>query len=222
MPIEALSPQQAKIIDDLRVRICLAPCDQEGTDIVFRESELAKQYGMSRTPIRQCLQYLSHCLMVETHTGFGTIPTPLKPENRDSDLRGYRAISLACAEFTAGLEVPANAVVEMVSAQTWLELEADRSEEAFVMANSRVIRGMSSAVPNRFLRHAYVVAHWQTVRWRIRDLRSDNEFHWQKLYDALDFAVRAARGRKASELFEFASKLSLNHMSNNIWRPVTV
>lgn len=218
MTIESLSPVQRRIVDDLRVKVCLNNLDD--APLLLRETEIARDYDMSRTPVRQCLQYLSHCLMVETHTGYGTVPTPLLPENRDSDMRAYGAVAHACALFTSGMKVPADSVVELSSARTWLDLEEVRTEETFVSVNSRLVRSMASAVPNRLLRHAYVVAHWQAIRWRVLDVRENAELHWGKLEAGLDAAIAAARTRSMDALFGFASAIIDHHKTENRSRPL--
>jgi DNA-binding GntR family transcriptional regulator len=60
------------IHDELRDRICLLHYPP-GT--VLREGELAAEFGISRTPIREILQRLAFAGLVEARNGVGTIVT---------------------------------------------------------------------------------------------------------------------------------------------------
>ncbi|NQV47059.1 MAG: GntR family transcriptional regulator [Rhodospirillaceae bacterium] len=62
------------IFQILRDRICLLDYPP-GT--VLRETELAKAFGVSRTPIRAVLQRLAHGGLIESRDGVGTIVTDL-------------------------------------------------------------------------------------------------------------------------------------------------
>ena len=64
----------ADIFETLRQRICLLDY-LPGT--VLREAALAKEFGISRTPIRAVLQRLEHSALVAVRDGVGTIVTDL-------------------------------------------------------------------------------------------------------------------------------------------------
>src|SRR3982750_3276441 len=66
---KGLSPS---IYEELRDRICILRYPPAH---VLRESELAAEFGVSRTPIRQVLQRLEVEGFVETRNGVGTIVT---------------------------------------------------------------------------------------------------------------------------------------------------
>jgi len=71
----------AVIFETLRDRICLLDYPP-GT--VLREAELAREFGVSRTPMRSVLQRLSHAGLIESRDGVGTIVTdPALQETRD-------------------------------------------------------------------------------------------------------------------------------------------
>ena len=62
------------ILETLRNRICLLEYPP-GT--ILRESDLAKEFGISRTPIRGVLQQLAHSGLIKSKDGVGTIVTDL-------------------------------------------------------------------------------------------------------------------------------------------------
>lgn len=80
----------SEIHGTLRERICLLKYPQ-GT--VLRETDLANEFGVSRTPVREALQRLSVEGLVEIHNGVGTRVT--KPDNET--LRGVFKIRIELA-----------------------------------------------------------------------------------------------------------------------------
>jgi DNA-binding GntR family transcriptional regulator len=62
------------IFEKIRNRICLLDYPP-GT--ILRESELAAEFGVSRTPIRSVIQQLAHGGLVESKDGVGTLVTEL-------------------------------------------------------------------------------------------------------------------------------------------------
>ncbi|MCV9999472.1 GntR family transcriptional regulator [Pararhizobium sp. YC-54] len=82
----------ADIHDLLRDRICLLEY-QPGT--MLRESELATEFNVSRTPIREALQRLSIEGLVEVRNGIGTFVTTLDAE----DLREVYSLRVEMAQL---------------------------------------------------------------------------------------------------------------------------
>jgi DNA-binding GntR family transcriptional regulator len=69
------------IFEKIRNRICLLDYPP-GT--ILRESKLAAEFSVSRTPIRSVIQQLAHGGLVESKDGVGTLVTELSfPEIRD-------------------------------------------------------------------------------------------------------------------------------------------
>lgn len=210
MPMSHLSDQQRKMVEDLRAMICLAPADAPP---ILREIELATRYNMSRTPVRQVLQYLGHCALVETQRGYGTVVRRLELDERDTELRTYSAVATACAMSLDGTRIPKPTVVDMSSIVTWLEMVEDRTDEEFVALYARLIATMGSLVQDGLLRHAYSAAFWRVVRWRVVDLREDRDLHWTKLHGALQQAKDIAITQDAAKLLEFAAMAGRSHLS---------
>ncbi len=81
-PARRIAPETIQA--EIRDRICLLAYPP-GT--VLREGELAAEFGVSRTPIREILQRLAYMGLVEVRNGVGTIVTEL---DRDEIVELYR------------------------------------------------------------------------------------------------------------------------------------
>lgn len=79
------------IFEKIRNRICLLDYPP-GT--ILRESALAAEFGVSRTPIRSVIQQLAHSGLVESKDGVGTLVTELS----FSEIRDIYCIRIKIAE----------------------------------------------------------------------------------------------------------------------------
>ena len=79
------------IFEKIRNRICLLDYPP-GT--ILRESELAAEFGVSRTPIRSVIQQLAHGGLVESKDGVGTLVTELS----FSEIRDIYCMRIKIAE----------------------------------------------------------------------------------------------------------------------------
>jgi DNA-binding GntR family transcriptional regulator len=79
------------IFEKIRNRICLLDYPP-GT--ILRESQLATEFGVSRTPIRSVIQQLAHCGLVESKDGVGTLVTELS----FSEIRDIYCMRIKMAE----------------------------------------------------------------------------------------------------------------------------
>lgn len=79
------------IFEKIRNRICLLDYPP-GT--VLRESKLAAEFGVSRTPIRSVIQQLAHGGLVESRDGVGTLVTELS----FSEIRDIYSMRIKIAE----------------------------------------------------------------------------------------------------------------------------
>ncbi len=72
-------PQQriAAIYQEIRYRICT---NRYPPDTVLREEVLAKEYAVSRSPIRRVFSMLEHEGLVEIRHGIGTLVTRIEPD----------------------------------------------------------------------------------------------------------------------------------------------
>lgn len=87
------APQQriSTICQEIRYRICT---NRYPPDTVLREEILAKEYSVSRSPIRRVFSMLEHEGLVEIKHGIGTIVTRIEPEQ----LADTYAVRLILAE----------------------------------------------------------------------------------------------------------------------------
>jgi len=79
------------IFEKIRNRICLLDYPP-GT--ILRESQLANEFGVSRTPIRSVIQQLAHSGLVESKDGVGTLVTELN----FSEIRDIYCMRIKMAE----------------------------------------------------------------------------------------------------------------------------
>ncbi|MGK0399839.1 MAG: DNA-binding GntR family transcriptional regulator [Gammaproteobacteria bacterium] len=108
------------IFEKIRNRICLLDYPP-GT--ILREAELAAEFGVSRTPIRSVIQQLTHCGLVESKDGVGTLVTELN----FSEIRDIYCMRIKIAEcigqmnpckITAEIKVTAHELQQRASLLT--------------------------------------------------------------------------------------------------------
>lgn len=74
MPNDVKRITPADIHATLRDRVCLL---EAAPGTLLREAEIAEEFGVSRTPVREALQKLSWLGLVEIKNGVGTLVAPL-------------------------------------------------------------------------------------------------------------------------------------------------
>lgn len=163
--------QQSEILDVLRRRICL---HFERTPLVFHEATLAKEFGVSRTPIRDVLLTLSMQQLVITRPGIGTIAPPLVPGARQSELRVYVHLARAASECSEGLEIDGAIRGGLIGQMSGFDLSPNRGSDTahYVETMGGVINALGDLVVDPILRDAMKGAHWRFVRWRAAELHA--------------------------------------------------
>ncbi|MCR9121014.1 MAG: GntR family transcriptional regulator [Phyllobacteriaceae bacterium] len=149
------------IYEEIRERICLLrypPGD------VLREAELAEEFGVSRTPIRQVFQKLEIDGLVETRNGVGTIVTGFDfVQMKDVyELRLKLAELIAqlspkpCSDFhRSGMEQLLNRAAQ---------LKGSRDTGEFWRINHERQKIIASLIGNTALRDMYDQFYYQTGR----------------------------------------------------------
>ena len=193
--------QHQKIQAELRTRIFLAPPD---TPLVFRETDLAREFGISRTPIRQILQGLAHEQLVETQTGVGTVLTELKDQDRARDLSVYSQIALA-ASRVPGNEITNEIMMRIMGLAQMAESEENRSLQLFISLAAESAEATCQIIGDAILADALASSRWRVIRWRIRDFHEDAEAFWDSTIRNFQRTSSAVRTRDASHYLETIS-----------------
>lgn len=152
----------AEIAAIIRERICLNGHEPK---IVLHEGQLATEFGVSRTPIRQVLQMLAYENLVETRSGVGTIAPPLVAANRKSDVRAFRALLGAAAQCPIpDTRVPPQVLDRIRDAIRLLEM-SERPDTFMVQSLAAQCEALMLLVSDHIVATALRSAYWRHVRW---------------------------------------------------------
>jgi DNA-binding GntR family transcriptional regulator len=142
-------------------------------DLVIYEGKLAKEFGVSRTPVRQVIQSLASESLVEVRSGVGTVATPLLQERRVKDLQSFSSILKACSECTVAGNI-AMPLSEIVSLRIYLEQANDLSpNEIFFDVSNRLIHSLTKLVEDQIMRDGLVACYWRYLRRRVAENNGD-------------------------------------------------
>lgn len=162
----------------IRARICLAPM---GEAFILREGNLAAEFDMSRTPVRQVLQALQTEGMVEIRTGFGTVARRLDPEERTLAFIVFRELADSAANVAYDAKIPSHAMIEFSGISRSVQQRSSDSIENFVEHVGLVGKAMGELVQDDVLRNALLAAHWRITRWRTSDFQENPAEIWDSL-----------------------------------------
>ncbi|HEY9214248.1 MAG TPA: GntR family transcriptional regulator [Ancylobacter sp.] len=153
--------QVTDIYRALRDRICLL-CYPPG--MLLGEQELAEEFTVSRTPVRQALQRLEYDGLTETRNGVGTIVTGVDP-NAFRDIYAFRLrLSEMMGEFPAEEEAP-GALTAILSLQVRLSaLKDTRDMEGFWLLNHELHHATNRLIANKALRETHERYYFQASR----------------------------------------------------------
>ncbi|MBY5972634.1 GntR family transcriptional regulator [Ferrimonas balearica] len=200
----------AEIAAEVRERICL---NGGAGEILLHEGQLATEFGVSRTPIRQVLQMLAYENLVETRSGIGTIATPLDPGKMDADFRAFAAILTACSKCPTDQEHIAGQVLDRLR-------DARRFLDRSVGADSALIRALSAyleatvwLVGDHILATALRSAYWRQVRWGLHPDRPKLDDRFAIFRDRLDDCVALAEAGDPIPLLAKLTELPVSHMT---------
>ena len=179
MPIEHAPRSKLDVVlEELRRRICLTPFDCE---LRLHEQTLAREFEMSRTPIRQVLQRLAYERLVETRSGVGTIAAPMLEEDRPRDLRTHHGLLRAIMEHKLdALSLREQAALNALKALAGQAAALTR--DGLFDVRSGLVDVLCGHIPDPILRDAFLAGHWRVVRWHIRELAQDQRAAAQTLF----------------------------------------
>lgn len=165
----------AGILDLLRVRISLVP---PGEEAILKETELSKEFGMSRTPIRQVLQSLEREHMLAIRSGYGSCVLAYDPEERSQSFQLLRDLSWATARYCENVKLDQAKVIEYAAIAQTISSANVRDAESYVTLAGRLILLHLTEVKDPILRDALMSTFWRVLRWRADDVRNDPEATW--------------------------------------------
>lgn len=173
----------------IRERICL----KAGADeMLLHEGELATEFGVSRTPIRQVLQMLAYESLVETRSGVGTIVTPLHPSARLSDECAFRAILTAAGSCPAQMRIiPDLTRLRLSEARRRVRTEPN-VDEALFGGLSGLLEATLPLVGDHIVATALRAAYWRHIRWSLAQNKEGREASLGALRSLLDGAIVTA------------------------------
>ncbi|QFR34658.1 GntR family transcriptional regulator [Ancylobacter sp. TS-1] len=153
--------QVTDIYRALRDRICLL---RYPPGMLLGEHELAEEFTVSRTPVRQALQRLEYDGLTETRNGVGTMVTGVDP-NAFRDIYAFRLrLSEMMGEFPAEEEVP-HALSTILALQDRLgALKGQRDMEAFWQLNHELHHTTNRLIANLALRETHERYYFQASR----------------------------------------------------------
>ncbi|MBF0278862.1 MAG: GntR family transcriptional regulator [SAR324 cluster bacterium] len=150
----------AAIYQEIRYRICT---NRYPPDTILREEVLAKEYSVSRSPIRRVLPVLEHEGLVKVKHGIGTIVTRIEPEQ----LSEVYAVRMLLAEAAGSfIETPFPEEIHDFfkdCSRAILNLEEGDST-GFAEINIRYCTSMINMINNITLREMLLNLFFQTSR----------------------------------------------------------
>lgn len=141
----------AAIFRALRERICTLELP---FGAVLREVELAREFGVSRTPVRQALHQLAAFGLVETRNGVGTLVTAGDPETLADIYRLRIKLAGLIGELATGpcppeaaapmraLQARAEALPNPPGARAFWQVNEARHEIVNALIENRELRGL--------------------------------------------------------------------------------
>ena len=199
------------IFETLRDRICLLEYPP-GT--LLREAALAREFGVSRTPIRAVLQRLSHLGLIESRDGVGTIVT----DPTFQEIREIYQMRIRLAELI-GTMAPHPFRPEHGQALEHLQLRAAALQEHFDIREYWHINHdlhflIARTIGNSALRQMWDHLYFQAARIWYQHARSDPEGVAMSLAAELAEVGRAIEENDATAL----GYIQRNHIAYGLAR----
>ncbi|MEM9579663.1 MAG: GntR family transcriptional regulator [Pseudomonadota bacterium] len=210
-------PDRNVILDSIRERICLIP---PGDVIVLKEKQLADEFGLSRTPIRQILQTLASEGMIEVRPGYGSITTQLNPAERSLHWEVFKQLSLASMAVLGNSPLTEAARMELSAINGFSASLETPSPQLYLRMHARLVFAMTCSVKDPILRLALQSAQWRTVRWRTDDMMHDLQSNWDMFRVNIGKTVDMAVDCSAAELLQMAVGAADRYREPNTIQPI--
>lgn len=150
-----------RIYTELRNRICT---NRYPPGTVLNESELAGEFGLSRTPIRSVLQKLSHDGLVETRNGVGTFVSEVNSETAEDLYRLRMKLAELIGDFSASTDPTAHIPKFESLLRLAATLRAEPDFEAIGEINVAVTDAISGLIESAALRELTTLLYFRTAR----------------------------------------------------------
>lgn len=142
--------------------------------MVLYETELSREFLVSRTPIRQVLQRLAYEQLVRTVSGVGTVVVPMAREDRPLHMQTHQSL-LRLIESQGGAQ----------------EISGDRAGPLRQTIDYLRFRGILAervtvAVTDPILEASVAAALWREVRWAVHDFETIPKLNHQKLEQIIE------------------------------------
>lgn len=168
---EQTRPTTSLMFKILRDRICLL---EYPPGMKLRESDLAAEFGVSRTPIRAALQRLAQAGLITSLDGVGTVVTDLRPE----EVADIYQVRMKIAEMIGSLSPRAISAdqKELVwkLKQRALRLKDHFDIEEYWKINHDLHFMIADIIGNHALRHMWDHFYFQAARIWYRHVRSNS------------------------------------------------
>ena len=162
--MSAARQRSERIYETLRARICT---NRYPPETLLREEDLAKEFEVSRTPIRRVLSMLEHDEFVTVRHGVGNIVTKVEPE-RLAEVYSVRMILAQAAGECFSTPFTAQAVEQMHRGHADFLALTPGDVVGFGEANIRYYMNLTGQVENACLRKLQRQLFFQTSRmWLI-------------------------------------------------------
>mgnify|MGYP005991972555 CR=1 FL=1 len=204
---------QADVLKAIRTKICLA--DPRET-LSLKETALAQEFGISRTPIRHILQLLGNTQLLETQSGHGTQTTVLKVEDLSKHFETYGSICDIAISVAKEERVPRTTTLELMSVHNTLLIDDDRSPTAFIDIYGRIIDAMAHMISDPIICFAHQAAFWRLIRWRVQEVAAGVEGSWGLAASNLQTAIDAATKGTERDLLEISGRMGRSHIERMI------
>lgn len=144
----------------LLARICLSvyrPGDQ------LKETELAREFGVSRTPVRDALSRIDHLGLIESRNGVGTVVVELSP----AQIREVYDVRLALAELIGKLSPVRPSSQHLAALRDMLararSMQLDFAAYDYVVINHELNELIASMIGNAVLRDMWLQTYVQAA-----------------------------------------------------------